>query len=82
MEFFKILSKSGKFFCAKSKNKIICIDTSVKKQNNSIITITLSTNNFNPLSINPTKWSDTIKQFVSCCQQVVECIWTFCGVGA
>ena len=28
------------------------------------------------LSINPTKWSNTLNQFV-----LLECVWTFCGVG-
>ena len=32
---------------------------------------------FNPLSANPTKWSNTLKQFVD-----LECVWPFCGVGA
>ena len=26
---------------------------------------------FNPLSVNPTKWSNTLKQFVGCC---FECV--------
>ena len=29
--------------------------------------------NFNPLSVNPTKWSSTLKQS--------ECLWPFCVVG-
>ena len=34
---------------------------------------------FSPLSVNPTKWSNTLKQFASYCWRVV---WPFCGVGA
>ena len=26
---------------------------------------------FNPLSANPTKWSNTLKQFVVCCRRIV-----------
>ena len=29
------------------------------------------TKSLNPLSANPTKWSNTLKQFVSCCRQIV-----------
>ena len=28
-------------------------------------------NDVNPLSVNPTKWSNTLKQFVRCCQRIV-----------
>ena len=35
--------------------------------------------NFNPLSTNPRKWSDTLKQFVD---ELLECVWPFCEVGA
>ena len=28
-------------------------------------------NNINPLSTNPTKWSNTLKQFLGCCRRVV-----------
>ena len=31
----------------------------------------------NPLTVNPTKWSDTLKQFF----ELFECVWPFCGVG-
>ena len=27
--------------------------------------------NFNPLSVSPVSWSNTLKQFVSYCQQIV-----------
>ena len=33
-----------------------------------------------PLSANPTKWSDTLKQFVGN-SRLFKCIWPFCGVG-
>ena len=36
---------------------------------------------FNSLSANPTKRSNTLKQFVSFCRRI-ECVWPFCGVGA
>ena len=36
----------------------------------------------NPLSANPTKWSNTLKQFVGCCRQIVWVVWPVCGVGA
>ena len=26
---------------------------------------------FNPLSANPTKWSNTLKQFIGCCRRIV-----------
>ena len=32
----------------------------------------VNTYTFNSLSANPTKWSDTLKQFVGCCQRIVE----------
>ena len=31
-------------------------------------------NAFNPLSANPTKWSNTLKQSVGKSQQIVECV--------
>ena len=34
----------------------------------------------NLLSANPTKWSNTLKQFVGVCRQLFECVWPFCGV--
>ena len=33
------------------------------------------------LSANPTKWSNTFKQFVGNSDQLFECVWPFCGVG-
>ena len=33
----------------------------------------------NPLSRKSIKWSDTFKQFVVCCQQIVWFVWSFCG---
>ena len=35
----------------------------------------------NPLSANPTKWSNTPKQFVGRSRQI-EFVWPFCGIGA
>ena len=36
----------------------------------------------NPLSTNPTKWSDTLKQFVGCCRRIVcvclTILWGWC----
>ena len=34
-------------------------------------TLSSHTNLFNTLSTNPTKWSNTLKQFVSCCRRIV-----------
>ena len=31
----------------------------------------------NPLSANPTKWSNTLKQF----DELFECVWPFCVIG-
>ena len=36
----------------------------------------------NPLSVNPTKWSDTLKQVVGFADKLFECVCSFCGVGA
>ena len=37
----------------------------------------------NPLNTNPTRWSNTLKQFVRNYRRIAdECIWLFCGVGA
>ena len=36
----------------------------------------------NPLSANPTKLSNTLKQFVAkVADELFECVWPFCGVG-
>ena len=35
----------------------------------------------NPLSTNPTKWSNTLKQFVSLADELLEHVWPFCKVG-
>ena len=38
---------------------------------------------FNPLIPKPTKWSNTLKQFVgNRSEELFECVWPFCGVGA
>ena len=38
---------------------------------------------FNPLSTNPTKWSNTFKQFVDkLLTNCFECVWPFCEIGA
>ena len=39
---------------------------------------------FNPLSANPAKWSNTLKQYNSSAtaDELFECVWTFCGVCA
>ena len=34
---------------------------------------------FNPLGANPTKWSNTLKQFVG---NLLGCVWPFCEIGA
>ena len=36
----------------------------------------------NSLSTNPTKWSETLKPFVTVADELFECVWPFCGVGA
>ena len=38
----------------------------------------MTTGNVNPLSANPPKWSNTLKQFVG----KFECVCPFCGIGA
>ena len=35
--------------------------------------------NLNSLSANPTKWSNTLKQFAD---KLFECVWPFCKIGA
>ena len=37
---------------------------------------------FNPLSANPTKSSNTFKQFVDFADELLECVWQFYGAGA
>ena len=39
-----------------------------------------SGNYFNPLSANPTKWSNTLKQFVGKMQTICLSVLTFCEV--
>ena len=34
----------------------------------------------NPLSANPTKWSNTLKQFIG--DLPTKCVWPFCEIGA
>ena len=36
----------------------------------------------NPLSANPTEWSNTLKQFVGIADELFKCVWPFCGIGA
>ena len=36
----------------------------------------------NPLSANPTKWSNTLKQFVGqFADELFVCVWPFCEIG-
>ena len=36
---------------------------------------------FNPLSTNPTKWSNTLNQFVGCCRRIISvCLTNFVGL--
>ena len=35
-----------------------------------------------PLSANPTKWSNTLKQFAGFCRELFECVRPFCEVSA
>ena len=48
----------------------------------------LSSNNkvhwlyINPLSANVTKWSNTLKNLSAVADELFECVWSFCGVGA
>ena len=50
---------------------------------NFVISKSLNVNKLvNPLSASSTKWSDTLKQFVGCCQRVVilsQSILSMCG---
>ena len=32
---------------------------------------------FKPLSVNPTKWSITLKQFVGFVDELFQCVWPF-----
>ena len=40
----------------------------------------------NPLSASFTKWSNTLRQFVgklpTIADELFECVWPFCGIGA
>ena len=38
--------------------------------------------NINPLSVNPTKWSNTLKQFVGNLPTNCLSVWPFCEIGA
>ena len=46
---------------------------------NNVNRLILALISINPLSANPTKWSNTLKQFVD---ELFECVRLFCGVGA
>ena len=46
---------------------------------NNVNRLILALISINPLSANPTKWSNTLKQFVD---ELFECVRPFCGVGA
>ena len=37
---------------------------------------------FDSLSVNPTKWSNTLKQLVTISNELFECFWAFCGAGS
>ena len=39
-------------------------------------------NSFYPLSANPTKWSNTLKIVKAIADELFECVWQFCGIGA
>ena len=53
-----------------------------KNLNNVLFNVLVTyTNRFNPLSANPSKWSNTLKQFVGCCRRIVW-VWPFWGVSA
>ena len=41
-----------------------------------------STITINPLSANPTKRSNTLKQLSAFPDELFECVWPYCGVGA
>ena len=45
--------------------------TNTKRRKKGLIYFIKVTNHFNRLSGNPTKWSDTFKQCVGCCQGIV-----------
>ena len=36
----------------------------------------------NPLSANPTKWSNTLNNSSAVADELFECVWPFCGVDA
>ena len=44
--------------------------------------VTVISKNLNPSSANRTKWSNTLKQFVGGCRQIVWMCLTFCRIGA
>ena len=47
------------------------------------IQFTVVVSSINPLSANPTNWSNTLKQFVKQnADELFDCVWPFCEVGA
>ena len=44
--------------------------------------VTRTSVKINPLSANPTKWSNTQMVFLQFADKLFECDWPFCGVGA
>ena len=46
------------------------------------VTVIILFVNINPLSVNPTKWSNTLKQFVGNLPTNCLSVWPFCEIGA
>ena len=46
------------------------------------VTVIILFVNINPLSVNPTKWSNTLKQFVGNLPANCLSVWPFCEIGA
>ena len=47
-----------------------------------VLTVIILFVNINPLSVNPTKWSNTLKQFVGNLPTNCLSVWPFCEIGA
>ena len=58
-----------------------CFHCSLKLVNAGWQALPIWNKDLNPLSANPTKWSNTLKQFVGNTRRIFECVWPFCEVG-
>ena len=75
---FKVNNKSTRIrWEIRSKSTIKEAEQRQLKSRTIIISPTRLTH-INPLSANPTKWSNTLKHFVD---DLFECVWPFCEIG-